>query len=64
MVKDALKDNRFTKEDKIRLVLLYTIRYETYNNEIPAMIELLQQIGCSSEQYSVKLFILKKFIKV
>jgi vacuolar protein sorting-associated protein 45 len=59
MVKDALKDNRFTKEDKVRLVLLYTIRYETYSNEIPAMIELLQQIGCSSEQYSLVSSIIK-----
>jgi len=59
-VRAYLDDPRFSKTDKLRIVLMYALRYETNtSNEVPAFVEKLFQNGLEKESISTVTAMLK-----
>ena len=53
-IKTLLHNNSVSKKDKLRLVMLYALRYETHsNNDLSALVDTLRRQGAIDKQSGV-----------
>ena len=58
-IKSLLSDGKVPQTDKLRLVMLYALRYESHsNNDVSGLVETLRKQGISDKHRAVCIVIL------